>query len=255
MFTVRIPIFITIRTDDEETKARNIELLPYAFDYLRYHQVIDNCIVICRDDDVLEYAKDLGFVNTYKEVCKNCKHCNLSVNGILHYIQEKHTSDFDWFILFNLNQPFKSKNILTSCIRQIDYNQDFLISSSLVRNIRGLMISDNCEFLEKIDLDELRIYDNCETVRIVDSSIICIKTDYFLKCMNHEECKDLNDFYSSLWKGRYKLISNRSCFINVITEKQVENFRLAADIIKRVEHLPKYKDKDYKKLNEKSLDD
>lgn len=251
MFTIRIPIFITIRTDDEETKARNIELLPYAFDYLRYHQVIDNCIVICRDEDVLEYAKDLGFNHTHKEICINCKHCNLSVNGILHYIQETDRK-FDWFIIFNLNQPFKSKDILTDCIRQIDYNQDFLISSSLVRNIRGLVVSDNCEFVENINDHELRIYDDCEMVRIIDSSIICVNTEYFLNCMNHKECQDLNDFYNKLWKGKYKLISNRSCFVNVTSEKQVENFRLAADIIKRVEHLPKYKDKNYEILNEKA---
>lgn len=253
MFTVRIPIFITIKTDDEETKARNVELLPYAFDYLRYHQVIDNCVVICRDDSILRYAEDLGFKHIHKEICKNCEHCNLSVNGIFHYITETKMKS-DWFIVFNLNQPFKSKNILTDSIRQIDYNQDFLISSSLVRNIRGLMVSENCEFIEDTNLEELRIYDNCETVRIVDSSIICIKTEYFLKCMEYKECKDLNEFYHKLWQGRYKLISNRSCFINVISEKQVENFRLAADIIKRVEHLPKYKDKDYESLNEESLD-
>lgn len=246
MYTVRIPIFITIKTDNEETKAKNLELLPYAFDYLRYHQVIDNCIIICRDDSVLRYAKDLGFKHTHKEICKHCDHCNLSVNGIFHYIKETDMNS-DWFIIFNLNQPFKSKNVLIDSIRQIDNNQDFLISSSLVRNIRGLIVSENCEFLDKIDMDKLRIYDDCETVRIVDSSIICINTKYFLKCMDYQECSDINCFYNKLWQGKYKLIANSSCFANVISEKQVESFKLVADITKRVEDLPKYEDKDYEK--------
>lgn len=250
MFAVRIPIFVVIKTDDEDTKNRNVELLPYAFDYLRYHQVIDNCVVICNDSSILEYCKDLGFIHTYKENCKNCSVCDIEVNGIFHYIQEMDLN-FDWFIIFNLNQPFKSKNILTDCIRQIDDNKDFLISSSLIRNIQGLITSENGEFVEKLNVaPNKRNYDNCDIVRIVDSSIVCIKTKFFLDCINNEECMENEKFLENMWKGKYKLIGNRSCFINIITDKQVENFRLAAEIIKRVEYLPKYKDKNYKSTNE-----
>lgn len=251
MFAIRIPIFVVIRTDDEDTKNRNVELLPYAFDYLRYHQVIDNCVVICNDDSVLNYCKDLGFVHTYKEVCKNCETCNVELNGIFHYINEENDENFDWFIIFNLNQPFKSKNILTDCIRQIDDNKDFLISTSLIRNIQGMIISDNNEFTHYLNSNPSeRNYDSCDIVRIVDSSIICIKTSFFLDCMNHEECMNREEFFEKMWKGKYHLIANRSCFINIITDKQVENFKLAAEIIKRVEHLPRYKDKNYKNKND-----
>ena len=232
MIKVNIPIFITVNTDTEELKNKNVLLLPYAYDYLSRQETINRCVVISKDDDVLEYAKKLGFKNTYKERPINCKACNIDYNGIYHHMQDNPT-DYDWFIKFRLDQPFKSENLIIDAIRGIDYNKDFLVSASSFTDRERLYINEDDKFTQLIE-NSNRCMEKCVRTRLVDGSIWCFNTEFFKKCV------ESNDFYGTLWNGRYKILRNDSMFIQIMSADQVRRFYLASDVYNRIINMPKF---------------
>ena len=51
------------------------------------------------------------------------------MNGVLHFLLSSHKK-YDWFIVFNIDQPFKDPNLLYNVIRAINDNYDSLTGKS-----------------------------------------------------------------------------------------------------------------------------
>ena len=234
MIKINIPIFINVRTDTEENKQKNILLLPYAYEYLKKQETLHRCIVISRDDSVLEYAKQLGFTNVYKEKCINCKHCHLEFMGIYHHMQD-YPGDYDWFINFRIDQPFKSNNLILDAIKNIKYNLDFVVSASKLTDRERFYINDDNKFTQLMDNAD-RQFDKCLRTFMIDMSVVACNTEFFKHCVESKE------FYKTFWSGKYEVIRNYSMFIQIMTAEQIRRFNLASEIYENVKLLPKYED-------------
>ena len=234
MIKVSIPIFITVRSDTEENKQKNVQLLPYAYEYLKSQQTLHRCIVISKDDDILEYAKALGFKNVYKEKCIDCKYCHIEYMGIYHHMQD-FPGDYDWFINFRIDQPFKSDNLLVDAIRLINYNLDFITSASQMTDRERMYINDDNKFIQLMDNSD-RNFDKCMRTFMIDLSVVACKTSFFKKCVESK------DFYKIFWSGKYDVIKNYSMFIQIMSSEQIRRFNLASDAYEKVKMLPKFED-------------
>ena len=93
-------------------------LLPYAYNYMAKQQFVKRCVIISPDQDILDYAIQLGFEHTFLEPCNHFGQCISEMNGVLHFLLSS-TKKYDWFILFNIDQPFKDPNLLYNVIRAL----------------------------------------------------------------------------------------------------------------------------------------
>ena len=230
----KIPIFIVVETYTPEIKALNVQLLPYAYYYVKILQTLSRVIVISEDDEVLDYAKRLGFKYTYKTSSNNVKY-GLRYIGIYNHMNE-YPADYDWFITLRLDQPFKSENLILDAIKGIKWNLDFLVSTSKMTDRERLFINSDGKFLQLIN-NSNRNFEECIVTDMIDCSVFCFKTEFFRKCV------ESNDFYGTLWEGKFETIKNESMFIQILGHHHTERFMAVHNIFMEVQQLPKFGDK------------
>ena len=139
---INIPIFITAKGGTKNSFSRSYELLPYAYEYIVRQQALRWTIIISDSSELLEYAKKLGFRHVYQERCINCQFCQLEFNGPYHYFVDNKTN-CEWFIDLPLNQPFKSSDLILTCIDSINDNYDFITSYTEVDDRSDFYIDEN----------------------------------------------------------------------------------------------------------------
>ena len=227
-----IPIFIVVDSHTPEIRKFNIMLLPYAYYYLKILQTLERVIVISEDDDIIEYAHTLGFKYTYKTKNTSKKY-TLEYMGIYNHMKEFPT-DYDWFITMRLDQPFKSDNLILDAINSIRWDLDFIVSSSKVADRERMYINEDGKFLQLLD-NSNRNFKECVVTDMVDCSIFCFKTSFFKKCVESE------NFYYTLWEGKFNTIKNQSMFIQILSHHNAERFEKVHDTYLEVQKLPQFK--------------
>lgn len=245
---INIPIFITLRACNEEEKYKSAAMLPYAYHYMNEQQFTKRCIIISAEPELLAYAKDLGFENTFLEPCKHCGQCTIEMNGILHWLRKHSSQKYDWFISFRIDQPFKDTNLLYNVIRAINDNYDVICSNSQMKDRSKLFISDDDKFLHNVD-NAQRMIDYCPTVKFIDSSIMAIKTSFFMNCCVAGASSIISqaDFYQNFWAGKFLSVENKTMFIQVLTKQHLDRFKVVYDTYQKVCQLPQYDPSKYER--------
>ncbi len=232
---INIPIFIVLKGCNEEEKYKSKMLLPYAFFYMNEQQFVHRCIIISSEEDLLEYAKSVGFVNTVLEPCKHVGQCTLEINAVLHWLKANKDKKYDWFILFKIDQPFKDPNLLYNCIREINANYDIIVSCSRMRDRSKLFISEDDKFITNVDNSQ-RMIDYCPTVKFVDSSIMAVKTSFFMNCCDGTDpIISHANFYRNFWTGKFLTVENKTMFIQILSKKHIDRFDAVSQIYEKVQ--------------------
>lgn len=232
---VNIPICIMCRSCNEEIKQKSMMLLPYAYNYMAKQQFAKRCVIISPDQDILDYAIQLGFEHTFLEPCNHFGQCISEMNGVLHFLLSS-TKKYDWFIVFNIDQPFKDPNLLYNVIRAINDNYDIIASASYMKDRSRLFISEDNRFITPVD-NAQRMIDYCPTVKFVDSSVLAVKTSFFFNCCVDGEDSIISqaDFYQNFWAGKFFAVTNDMMFIQILSTKSVGRFKTVNDIYQEVE--------------------
>ena len=120
----QIPIFITVRGYDKEIVNKHKEALKYAYLFIKEQDLFSQTYIISDNkNDILEYAKKLGFINIIHYPCGSKKDLKyLEYLATYRYGVENNYHP-DWIILLNINQAFQ-------CIFDIGF-YDFLLFFSI----------------------------------------------------------------------------------------------------------------------------
>jgi len=243
---INIPIFIVLKGCNEEEKYKSKMMLPYAFFYMNEQQFVHRCIIISSEQDLLEYAKLLGFEHTFLESCNHIGQCTLEINGILHWLNDNKDEKHDWFIDFSIDQPFKDPKLLYNCIREINDNYDIVVSYSKMKDRSKLFISEDNKFITNVD-NAQRMIDYCPTVKFIDSSIMAIKTSFFMNCCaNNSSIVSKYNFYQKFWSGKFLTVENKTMFIQILNKQNIDRFDTVHKIYQKVQEFEKYDEKKFK---------
>ena len=71
IITPRIPIFITVRGNNKESFECNEEALKYTYILIKDMNLFEQTFIISDNEEILEYSKQLGFINTIYQKCEN----------------------------------------------------------------------------------------------------------------------------------------------------------------------------------------
>lgn len=224
---ITIPVFIVVKANNEENFNNNKELLLYAYDYIYKQQILRQTIVISDSQEMLDYASNIGFKFTYLERCKKCHTCNIEYNGIYHYLLDHPEIKYDWFILYNIYQPFKGKNMILDSIIAINDNYDFITTYTYVYDRSAYYITDKNKFVNEDNTSRVDLIP--QKVKMIDNSILCIKTKYFLNAIeNGYIAKDL-------WKGKFKTIYNKALYVPIGDNDDIHQLDIAEKIFRDIQ--------------------
>ena len=142
-FKIQIPIFITIRGNNEDAIKRNKEALKYTYVLIRDMNMFDQVFIISDNADMLKYAENMGFKNSIYQECYNEYDITyLDYIAIYNfYLQTKYKPD--WILLLAVNQLFKNSSLISDCIRNIENNYDVIASYTEISNRSKFFIKDN----------------------------------------------------------------------------------------------------------------
>ena len=224
---INIPIFITAKGGTKNSFSRSYELLPYAYVYIVRQQALRWTIIISDSSELLEYAKKLGFRHVYQERCINCQFCQLEFNGPYHYFVDNKTN-CEWFIDLPLNQPFKSSDLILTCIDSINDNYDFITSYTEVDDRSDFYIDENNKFVYDKDI---RRDSNCPKVRMLDGSIYCIKKSFL------DNCVKSGNTTKAFWSGRFATVKNNAMYLPVRSKEHMKQLDTARVIFDTVSNL------------------
>lgn len=214
---INIPLFIAIKGEPANIREMNIELLKYAYVYLKGRFNFDRVYIVSDNQEVLDIAGKLGFTNLYLEKCKHCPVCKIDIIGIYHCILDWKIN-CDWFINFRIPQPFKGNRVLVDCINAINENYDMVASYSWINDRSNYFIDNKDNWINETDH---RLAEYCPKVKMVDGSIFCHKTSHFM------EIVPKGHFDTELWKGKIKFIENKAMFLPIFGLEQVKQLDIA----------------------------
>jgi hypothetical protein len=107
MMLSKIPIFITVRGNNNETFETNKEALLFSYLLIKNLNLFSQTYIISDSKDMLAYAKELGFSNLIHYPCGNEKDL-LYLEYLATYRYGVENEYYpDWIILLNVRQLFK----------------------------------------------------------------------------------------------------------------------------------------------------
>lgn len=200
-YIVDIPIFLVIKNDIDEIDEKNKFLLPYVYACINSANLVNRTIVVCDGIMISNYAKEIGFTNTYIYSTHNYReHKHFDFYGPLSYISNKHI-DSDWGIVIPCLQPFIDKDIILKIIDNIDDKYDFVTTYNTMVDKTIYYIDDSGKFLYN-NPDMQRYHEICPQVKYADGAIYCVKREYAKHCLDSE------DPITEFWRGKRKFIEN-----------------------------------------------
>jgi len=227
MILAKIPIFITARGNDEIAIKRNEEALKYAYVFIKEMNLFIQTWIISDNEEMLQYAKKLGFYNTFYNPCKNEDEiAYLDYIGIYNfYLQKKYKPD--WFILLALNQLFRNPQLISDCIKNIDDNFDVVASYTDITNRSSFFIDDQNDLAENHPITHVR-----DRKKMIDAAIYAIKADFAIKCMENKD-----DPSKIFWLGKIKYFKNNSLYTDICSYDDIKKYEYVGYIINKVKAL------------------
>ena len=224
----QIPIFITVRGDNLKSIKRNEEALKYSYILISEMNLFNQTYIISDNNDMLNYAKTLGFKNVILQECNNEYDISyLDYIGIYNFYLKTGYKP-DWFILLAVGQLFKNRTLIYDCIRNIDDAYDVVASYTEISNRSPYFIYDN-----KIKSCGHMVTYERDRQKMIDAAIYAIKSDFAIKCM---ETKD-QDPSVIFWSGKIKYFENSSVYTDIVDIKDIRKYEEAGDVINKVKKL------------------
>ena len=127
-FKMQIPIFITIRGNNEDAIKRNKEALKYTYVLIRDMNLFDQVFIISDNTDMIKYAENMGFKNSIYQECYNEYDITYLDYKAIYNFYLKTNYKPDWIILMAVNQLFKNPSLISDCIRNIENDYDVIAS-------------------------------------------------------------------------------------------------------------------------------
>ena len=228
IITPRIPIFITVRGNNKESFECNEEALKYTYILIKDMNLFEQTFIISDNEEILEYSKQLGFINTIYQKCENENDIiYLDYIGIYNFYKQTGYKP-DWMILLAVGQLFKNKSLLYDCIRNIDDKYDVVASYTEISNKSAFFIKNN----KIVSYGHLVSHER-DRQKMIDSAIYAIKTDFAIKCM---ETKDI-DPSATFWEGNIKYFENSSIYTDIVNLKDIKKYEYVGDIITEVKSM------------------
>jgi CMP-N-acetylneuraminic acid synthetase len=226
--TPRIPIFITVRGNNDEAFTCNKEAMKYTYILIKDMNLFEQTFIISDNENMLNYAKELGFINIIYQECKTENDVNyLDYIGIYNFYRKTGYKP-DWMILLSVGQLFKNKSLLYDCIRNIDDSYDVVASYTEISNKSAFFIKN-----DKIVSYGHLVSHERDRQKMIDSAIYAIKTDFAIKCM---ETKDL-DPSAVFWEGNIKYFENSSIYTDIVNINDIKKYEYVGDIITEVKSM------------------
>ena len=227
MCKVDIPIFVIARGEDVQTEHCTIELLPFTYAFLKINQVINKCYIVSSSIKVLDFAKQLGFVNTH---LFNGDVENIEFLGPQHYTYT-HKLEWDWCIVLQVNQVSYDPDLLLNVITKINEKYDFITSYNIRWNTKNYELTDDLQFKNEEQINKLSSYKKLNKIKILDNAIFCLKRDFAEKCAN--SIKKIQ----TLWEGKKLLIYNDAEYHPVLNNDDVNNIYISNYIFNKTNNI------------------
>lgn len=224
----KIPIFITVRGNNEKEIIKNKEALKYSYVLINEMNLFNQTYIISDNNDILEYSKQLGFENTIYYECKSDYDIiYLDYIAIYNFYLETGYKP-DWFILLAVGQLFNNKTLIYDCIRNIDDRYDVISSYTEISNRSMFFIEE-----DKIVSSGHIVTHERDRRKMIDAAIYAIKTDFAIKCM---ESKGM-DPAAVFWSGNIKYFENNSVYTDIVDIKDIKKYEKTGERINKVKAL------------------
>lgn len=220
-----IPIFITVRGNTEENIVKHKEALKFAYIFIEEQDLFDQTYIISDNKDILKFAEKLGFTNLIHYPCGSQKDYKyLEYLATYRYGVENNWHP-DWIIILNVNQLFRSRDLIAETIRNIDDKFDVIASYTEISNRSHFFVD---EALSNIDEHNSRLLSSeYDRVKMVDAAIYAIKSDFAYSCMEYD------DPSSHFWTGKIKYFKNNSVYTDIYTVDDIYRYCRVCEILNK----------------------
>ena len=229
MMLSKIPIFITVRANCDETFEINKEALKFSYLFIKDAGMFEQTYIISDNKKMLKYAEALGFTNTIHYPCGNEKDLLYLEYLATYRYGIEHNYHPDWIILLNVRQIFKQPSLLRDCINNIDDKYDIVASYTSISNKSNFFVD---EALLKEDKDTSHLLTSKhQRVKMVDSAIYAVKSDFAFKCMEYD---DPSKYF---WNGKIKYFENNSLYTDIFNLSDIYKYYEVADTIDKIKEI------------------
>lgn len=238
MIISKIPIFITVRANTDEILCTNKEALKFSYLFIKDLELFSQTYIISDKQEMLDYAKELGFTNTILYTCGNEKDLLYLEYLATYRYGVEHNFYPDWIILVNVKQIFKNVALLRDCINNIDDKYDIIASYSEISDKSKFFIKDYNESNGTVTLNKNEILNKKESilsskeerVKMIDAAIYAIKASFAFECMKY------NDPSEHFWSGKIKYFKNNSLYTDIFTIEDINKYYEASDTINKIKN-------------------
>lgn len=218
-----IPIFITVRGNTKENIIKHKESLKFAYIFIKEQDLFNQTYIISDNNDMLNYAKGLGFTNTIYYPCGSKKDYKYLEYFATYRYGVENNYHPDWFIILNVNQLFRSRNLIAETIRNIDDKFDVIASYTEISNRSHFFVDESLSNLDGQDPHLLS--SEYQRVKMVDAAIYAIKSDFAYSCMEYD------DPSSHFWTGKIKYFKNDSVYTDIYTVDDIYKYCRVCEIL------------------------
>ena len=233
MIISKIPIFITVRANDETVMKINKESLKFSYLFIKDLDLFNQTYIISDNKEMLDYATALGFneKNNIYYPCGNAKELDyLEYRATYRYGVENNYHP-DWIIILNVNQIFKKVSLLRDCISNIDDKYDVIASYTGISNKSHLFVDES---LMNKETDKNHLLSSVHhRVKMVDSAIYAVKSSFAFECMKYDDPAE------HFWNGNIKYFQNNSLYTDIFNIDDIYKYYDAADTIEKIKKVEK----------------
>lgn len=231
MIFAQIPIFITARGHNDEEFNKNKECLKFSYLFIKEQNLFKQTYIISDNEKLIEYAKELGFINTIHYPCGSQKDIKYLEYLATYRYGVEHNYHPDWIILLNVNQLFKNASLIADCIQYIDSKYDVVASYTEISNRSHFFIDDKYnKLIINNDVDHLLSSEHCR-VKMIDAAIYAIRTEFAFSCMEYD------DPSIAFWKGKIKYFKNKTLYTDIYNMEDIQKYYDASNILSKVQNI------------------
>lgn len=233
MIISKIPIFITVRGNNDKVIQINKESLKFSYLFIKDLNLFNQTYIISDNKDMLDYATALGFKkeNNIHYPCGNDKELEYLEYRATYRYGVEHNYHPDWIIILNVDQIFKKVSLLRDCISHIDDKYDVVASYTGISNKSHLFVD---EALNDKTIDKSHLLSSVHhRVKMVDSAIYAVKSSFAFECMKYDDPAE------HFWNGNIKYFKNNSLYTDIFNIDDIYKYYDAANTIEKIKEVEK----------------